>query len=146
MEPLTSNTIILSGVGILISLYFSFHSKKLAHEKMMKDLFDEFNRRYSELNNYLSEIEATYPTTEKLNASENAMRLKQALQDYFNLCAEEFYWYYHKGRIDKIVWNSWHKGMLYWYGVPAIREMWETKVGESGKESYYITDDHEFFK
>jgi hypothetical protein len=113
---------------------------------MMKDLFDEFNRRYSELNNYLSEIEAMYPTTEKLNASENAMKLKQAVQDYFNLCAEEFYWYYHKGRIDEIVWNSWHKGMLYWYGVPGIREMWETKVGESGKQSYYIIDDHEFFK
>ena len=145
MDSSVLSTIILGFVGIGITLYYSLHSKKLAHDQMMKELFDEFNKRYSVLNNSLVEIETKYSTTEKLNSATNSFSLKQAVQDYFNLCAEEFYWYHHKGRIDKIVWDSWQSGMIYWYNVPSIKDLWEREIQLNGKESYYIVDKTEFF-
>lgn len=145
MEPSLLSTIILGAVGIIITLWYSIHSKNLAHDQMMKELFADFNRRYSQLNNSLAEIESKYPTIEKLNTAVNSFALKQAVQDYFNLCSEEFYWYYHKSRIDKIIWDSWQSGMIYWYNVPAIKDMWENEISLNGKVSYYITGKTEFF-
>lgn len=137
--------VIIAVGGGLITARYSRHSKEIADDQMLKELFTEFNRRYAVLNNTLYAIEAKYSTLEKLNAAPDSFAIKQAVQDYFNLCAEEFFWYYHKKRIDKKIWDSWQSGMLYWYSVPAIRELWEAEVKESGKASYYITDEKEFF-
>lgn len=137
--------LMLGGIGILITLYYSWHTKKIADEQMMKQLFTEFNQRYNLLNNSLIEIERDYPSIELLNASSRAKVLKQNVIDYFSLCAEEFYWYYHKRRIDKLIWNSWHTGMNYWYkNVPTIKSLWEIEIKSNGRKSYYITDE-EFF-
>jgi len=126
MEPTLLSTIILGVLGIAITVYYSWHSNRLAHDKMMKELFADFNNRYDKINNFLVEIETRVPTFEQLDAFENSLLLKQAVYDYFNLCSEEFYWY-HKKRIDEIIWNSWQSGMIYWYNVTAIREMWKMK-------------------
>lgn len=141
----TTSSIILGSVGLVITVFIAWRSAKLSHDQMLKELFTEFNERYAVLNNTLYTIEEKYSTLEKLNAAPDAFALKQAVQDYFNLCSEEFFWYYHKKRIDKKIWDSWQSGMLYWYSVPAIRELWEAEVKESGKASYYITDEKEFF-
>lgn len=141
----TTSSIILGSVGLVITAFIAWRSAKLSHDQMLKELFKEFNERYAVLNNTLYSIEAKYSTLEKLNAAPDSFALKQAVQDYFNLCAEEFFWYYHKKRIDKKIWDSWQSGMLYWYGIPAIRDMWEAEVKESGKASYYITNEKEFF-
>jgi hypothetical protein len=145
MEASLVSSIILGSVGLLVTVIYSRHSTKLAHDQMMKELFADFNKRYNLLNNSLHEIETKYDTTEKLDKAPNSFALKQSVQDYFNLCAEEFYWYRHKRRIDKIIWDSWQSGMLYWYHVPAIKDMWQSEIAESGKASYYITDGREFF-
>jgi hypothetical protein len=142
----TISSIILGSVGLVITIFVAWRSAKLSHDQMLKELFTEFNERYSLLNNSLYTIETKYPTLEKLNAVPDSLTLKQAVQDYFNLCSEEFFWYYHKKRIDKKIWNSWQSGMLHWCSVPAIRDMWEAEVMEAGKASYYITDEEEFFK
>jgi hypothetical protein len=141
----TTSSIILGSVGLLITIIIAWQSAKLSHDQMLKELFTEFNERYAVLNNSLYAIEAKYSTIELLNGAPDATTLKQAVQDYFNLCSEEFFWYYHKKRIDKKIWDSWQNGMLYWYSVPAIRDMWAAEVKESGKASYYITDKTEFF-
>ena len=147
MDQTLLSTIILGIIGIAITLYYSRHSKKLAHEQMLKQLFTEFNDRYDNLNNYLVEIEKNYPTLELLEKAKNSAELKQKVIDYFSLCAEEFFWYHHKGRIDGIIWKSWNAGMNYWYNdVPAIKDLWELEIKANGKASYYITDGHEFFK
>lgn len=147
MEPSLISTIILSAVGFAITVYYSIHAKSVANDQMMKQLFTEFNKRYDKLNNALHEIEKSYSTLSQLEAAPNADELKQKVIDYFSLCAEEFYWYHHKKRIDPIVWKSWKHGMNYWYGkVPAIKEMWEKEIVANGKSSYYITGSDEFFE
>ncbi len=146
MDSTLLSTLVLGGVGSIVTYYYSRQSKQLAHDQMMKELFADFNTRYSKLNNALFEIEEKYKSTDQLNRAPNATFLKQTVLDYFNLCAEEFYWYYHKGRIDKIIWNSWHSGMIYWHdNVEAIRDMWKAEVEANGKSSYYIIDEKEFF-
>lgn len=147
-------TIILGSVGILVTLYYSWQSKKLAHEQMQKQLFTEFNQRYNVLNDYLIEIELHYPTLELLKKTNNCTveqqkvdMLKRKVIDYFSLCAEEFYWFHHKKRIEPLIWNSWQSGMNYWYkNVPSIKGLWEAELRLNSKESYYITNEVEFFK
>jgi hypothetical protein len=139
-------TIILGAVGIGITAYYSRQNKKIADEQMLKQLFTEFNLRYDALNNYLFKIEQEFPTIDLLDQAENSSELKQKVIDYFSLCAEEFYWYHHKKRIDILIWKSWQSGMNYWYNeVPAIKALWEEEVKSNGKESYYITNHVEFF-
>lgn len=139
-------TIILGIVGIVITAYYSWHTKKIADEQMLKQLFTEFNQRYDVLNNYLFQIAQEYPTLDLLDKAENSKLMKQRVIDYFSLCAEEFYWYHHKKRVDSLIWKSWHSGMNYWYNeVPAIKALWEKEVKSNGKESYYINNNVEFF-
>ena len=45
-------TVILGATGFGISMYYSNRTQKIANEKMMKELFTEFNQRYNELNNF----------------------------------------------------------------------------------------------
>jgi hypothetical protein len=146
MDSTLIATLILGTIGISVTAYYSWHTKSIAHEQMLKQLFTEFNQRYNGLNDYLCEIERNYPTLELLNKAENAEFLKRKVVDYFSLCAEEFYWYYHKKRIEPLIWESWKAGMNYWYQkVPVIRELWEFEVRNNGKKSYYITNQVEFF-
>lgn len=145
MDSTLIATIVLGTIGIGITVYYSRHTKKLAHDQMLKELFTEFNNEYGKLHKKLVEVEGKYHTPEELNRAPNGEELKHNIKLYFILCSEEFFWYYHKKRIDKEIWDSWQSGMLYWYSIPAIRELWEIEIKESGKASYYITDDKEFF-
>jgi hypothetical protein len=145
MDSTLIATFVLGTVGIGITAYYSRHTKRLAHDEMLKELFTEFNNEYGKLHKKLAEVEEKHSTTEKLNTAPNAEELRHTIKLYFILCSEEFFWHYHKKRIDKKIWDSWQSGMLYWYSIPAIRDMWEAEVNESGKASYYITDEKEFF-
>lgn len=139
-------TMILGFVGILITFYYSRHSKKIADEKMLKELFKEFNTRYDALNGYLLEIENKYPTIDKFREAANHDELEQKVIDYFNLCAEEYFWYYHKNRIDKLIWGPWNSGMNYWYKkVSTIHELWKKEVDTKGRSTYYLTNKNGFF-
>jgi hypothetical protein len=139
-------SIILGLLGVSITIYYSRHTKKIADEQMQKQLFTEFNLRYDVLNNYLSLIEQEFPTIELLEKAQNSKELKQKVIDYFSLCAEEFYWYHHKNRIDSLIWKSWQSGMNYWYNeVPSIKALWEEELKSNGKVSYYINSNVEFF-
>lgn len=145
-------TLILGFIGFRLTMYYSQHTKKIEDEKMMKELFTEFNKRYDEINDYLVEIECKFPSFDELEKAQSDIHenygdfLKQKVIDYFSLCAEEFYWFHYKERIDPIIWESWHSGMNYWYNeVPAIKRLWEIEIEANGKESYYITDETEFF-
>jgi hypothetical protein len=146
-------TLILGIIGICITRYYSKHTQAIANETMMKQLFTEFNKRYDELNNYLAEIEQKYKEIDDLkNATKDGHDnygafLQQKVIDYFSLCAEEFYWYEHKKRIDPLIWKSWNAGMNYWYNeVETIKELWKKEIEANGKESYYIKGEIEFFK
>jgi len=143
----TISTLVIGSVGLALTYFYSRHTKRLSHEQLLKQLFTEFNNRYDKLNDHLIVIKQNYSSIELLNEAENSDFLKQKVIDYFSLCAEEFFWYHHKKRIDAVIWNSWQNGMNYWYNVPSIKALWEEEVKTNGKGSYYISKDNVgFFK
>ena len=139
--------IVLGLIGYCLTAYFAKSSKQIAKDNMMKELFKDFNARYDKINNNLVRLDKAKPTLEVLKKDEKFDDYNQTIIDFFNLCAEEFYWYHHKHRVDTIVWNSWNKGMNYWFNnIPAIQELWDIEIKNGGKISYYIIDQNEFFK
>jgi hypothetical protein len=71
------------------------------------------------------------------------MEYKNAVIDYFNLCAEEYFWF-KKGRIDEKIWKSWQAGMKAWYKHDSIKRLWKEETA-NGKMSYYLEKEEEFF-
>ena len=139
----TGATISIGIIVSLISYRYNKHSEKMEHDRMMKDFFKEFNARYDKINHSLHKIEKECKTLKDL---EKHPKLEYKLNDYFNLCAEEYFWY-KKGRIDENIWYAWSDGMNDWYkDVEIIRDAWEAEIKKRGCKSYYIKDKNDFFK
>ena len=134
-------------IGIGITWYFSRLNRKRESDKMLKDLFEEFNERYDLLNNKIYDIVKTSKDNKEVSElSELTADQKKTLIDYFNLCAEEYFWFKRK-RIDDKIWKSWKAGMDYWYSYDIISQMWHEEVKtRNGKLSYYIDNGDEFFE
>jgi len=139
--------VIVAVVAICLTYRHHKHSKKIANDRMMKELFGEFNKRYDVLNGYLEKI-TNHESMEYL-MNDNPLEyhfLRNKLNDYFNLCAEEYYWY-KNGRIDEDLWKSWEVGMNAWYDNYAIiREAWKEEYESFGYQSFYLKKDEQFFK
>src|SRR5690606_4699843 len=137
--------IVLSSVLIgAISIYITNkHYKKtqeLQDHKWEKELFTEFNQRYDLLNGTLMEVEKL----QKAGTSLSDVHRK-AINDFFNLCSEEYFWY-KRGRINKDIWISWHSGMNYWYNkVHIVQKMWEDEIREDSWKAYYLKKGESFF-
>ncbi len=138
---------ILGGIGVVITLIYSAANKKLNHQKMEKELFKEFNERYDTLNEDLRCI-TSETKFEDLNLlvskTAEGKTLDLVLIDYFNLCAEEYYWKKRK-RIGTEIWNAWHEGMMYYYRFPVVKALWE-RERSLGWRSYYLEKNEDFFK
>eukprot|EP01029_Cantina_marsupialis_P030837 TRINITY_DN8516_c0_g2_i1.p1 TRINITY_DN8516_c0_g2~~TRINITY_DN8516_c0_g2_i1.p1 ORF type:complete len:149 (-),score=21.63 TRINITY_DN8516_c0_g2_i1:42-488(-) len=137
-------SLIIGFFGLSATIWFSRATKKRESDKMMKELFTEFNTRYDKLNNYLAQI----VDSDKPVESVDQINERAVVIDFFNLCAEEYFWH-KRGRIDKKMWQSWQAGMNYWYNHtnPIIRDLWIEECNcENGKASYYIVNGDEFFK
>ena len=131
---------ILGSVGLLITLIYYYQSSKLSNDRMRKELFTEFNIRYFKIKDSLVDISKC----QTIDELEKDSKLKNNLIDYFNLCAEEYFWY-KKGRIDSLIWKAWSAGMNDWYKYPVIQAAWEKEIEEFDCRSYYIKDMNEFF-
>ena|SRR5690606_20556917 len=130
MDPLVLSSIILGGAGVIITGIFSWLRHKIEHDRMMKELFTEFNSRYDKLNAKLYKIKKKEDESDQEHIYEiiKDSKLEDAIIDFLNLCAEEYYWS-KKNRIDKNIWKSWHSGMNYWYNsVATIRYVWDEKL------------------
>lgn len=140
------STVVIGGVGLAITIIYNKHTRQIAQDQIFKELFTSFNARYDNLNNVLYEILEKCPQYIDYTSLplDQLLKYKRAMNDYFILCAEEFFWY-KKGRIDEKVWRSWQIGMHKWYEVHTIREEWLYEVEKNGKASFYITDEDEFF-
>jgi hypothetical protein len=137
------STTFIGLIALFVSFYFARTNKKREDDIFQKDLFKEFNRRYDSLNGHLYSIIAKY---DSLESKEMRADDKNVLYDFFNLCAEEYYWY-KKGRIDKKLWDSWNAGMNYWYSFPVFQQLWEKEISsKNGRVSYYLENGDEFFK
>jgi hypothetical protein len=135
---------VISFTALLATWYYSRASKNRENDKMMKELFIEFNARYDKLNNKLENF-VNNINQENSELGEQ-IGTKADVIDYFNLCAEQYFWH-KKKRIDKKIWASWNAGMNYWYNFDSIKELWEKEISnKNGKLSYYIQNGDEFFK
>lgn len=105
---------ILAILGSSFSFIYFIQQQQLEEARLMKDLIVDFNRRYDELNECLNVIV-------KLDSIDSSHEKK--LDDYFNLCSEE-YLFYKRGFVYPEVWDSWVKGMEFFWNNKFIREKW----------------------
>lgn len=76
-----------------ILFYLNYRARSMHN---VFQILTEFNKRYSEIKQSASEY--------------NNKKTGAFIQDYINLCAEEYY-YYIQGQIPTQVWSAWHAGM-----------------------------------
>ncbi len=120
----------LAIVGGLLSFIYFIQKQQLEEAKLIKELVVDFNKRYNDLNEKLNEIIQQENLTKAIEEIEGA---SDTLNDYFNLCGEE-YLFYQKGFIYPEVWKSWVRGMKIYYNDARIRTLWSDELSN---ESYY---------
>ena len=106
-------------------MLFLVQKQRLDELKLFRELFTYFNDVYDELNDHLERI----ATDGQIDVSEN----RQRVVDYFNLCAEEFWWY-REGYIPDSVWGFWCRGMMYYFDRAEFQKLWND---EKRINSYY---------
>ena len=111
--------------GIALTTIYFVQKQKLEEIRLFKDLFTEFNERYDDLNGKIADIRSKKIT--------DLAETNKILDDYFNLCAEE-YLFYREGRILNLVWGAWCRGMKEHLSDSVINEYWEKAQREN---SYY---------
>jgi hypothetical protein len=115
-------------LGGLVSFFYFIQKHQLEELKNFKELFTYFNEKYDALNEILNGI-VTGDVNKTLTVAEEG-----ALNDYFNLCSEE-YLYYIKGFIYPEVWMAWCNGMWYFLQNKRIGDYWAEE--EKNAASYY---------
>lgn len=124
----------------IVGIYYTSQQNKLNKDNTEKELFKDFNTRYSNLNDKLYKLKV-----KDMKSITDDPLLYDIAMEFFNLCAEEYYWK-KKKRISDEIWKSWHRGMNSWLQQsPVLCELWECEMIFSGPESYYIKDKYEFF-
>jgi hypothetical protein len=117
-EAITPNLVSLFAAGLGV-VYF-VQKQKLEETQLFQRLFIDFNTRYEKLNDRLQKIlgDATL--------DQSSVFFRNTLDDYFNLCAEE-YLFYSQGRILPVVWRSWCMGMLQYLKDTRISQYWNSQ-------------------
>jgi hypothetical protein len=114
------SSLLFSLIGAVLALAYFSSQQSLAEKRYARDLFHDFNKRYKSINNDLSDIISTHP-------KELTKDHKKSLDDYFNLCAEEWLMYA-EGAINPRVWTSWLMGMRFYYQDERIKEYWDSEL------------------
>ena len=120
----------LAASGGGISFFYFFQKQKLDEIRLMKELITDFNSRYDNLNEKLNDILKRGYEDPSMELDQNDLA---TLNDYFNLCAEE-YLFKELGYINPRVWKAWYRGMGIYFKDRRIRELWEQ---EEKTDSYY---------
>jgi hypothetical protein len=112
-------------VGVALTVIYFVQKQKLEEFQLFEKLFTQFNRRYDELNDKLENVRAC--------RTKSDVETCNTLNDYFNLCAEE-YLFYSEGRIHPSAWRAWCRGMKCHLESKHVRPHWDREI-KSG--SYY---------
>ncbi len=104
-----------------VSFIFAVQKQSLDDLKLFLDLFEKYNRKYDRLNDALNAMASGEPLKDN------------KLNDYFNLCGEQ-YLLYREGHIHPEVWQTWRKGMGYFFLCRRIRKEWKKEFAQN---SYY---------
>jgi len=86
--------LLATSTGIALTTIYFVQKQKLEEIRLFKDLFTEFNERYDCLNGKIADIKSKKIT--------DLAETNKILDDYFNLCAEE-YLFYREDRILNLV-------------------------------------------
>lgn len=146
MEIISSLIIGLFAMGI--TCYYSSHAKKISQDEIFYALYSKFNERYDKINGEIQKLYNQNLVTElKLLDLKNNEVQYRAVIDFFNICAEEYYWKNEKNRIDPKVWFAWEFGMNFWYlNIKAVRELWQEEIAGDRYKSYYLQEGDNLFK
>lgn len=146
--------VILAVVAAILAKRHNNLTSDLSNDTLQKQLFTELNGRYDKLNDLLKFVlEFDDDEVMHYNESENDENIgaykksfiKFKINDYFNLCAEEYYWF-SKNRIDNRIWNAWQKGMNDIYnGSSIIQEQWKDEIKNDGWKSFYLDKPNRLF-
>jgi hypothetical protein len=123
-EPVATAISLLAAIGGTAGFLYGKHARDV---ELFRQLFREFNDRYSKLNDGLNEI------YNRQGSHSLSIADKGVLAAYFNLCAEE-YMYNDAGYIYAPVWDAWLNGMRYFDQDPEIHDFWERELQQG---SYY---------
>lgn len=116
-------------IGVILSSIYFVQKQRLEELRLFQALFREFNERYDRMNECLNALCDPNAAWTSGPGPE-----RDLLNDYFNLCGEEFL-YYSAGYIPPEVWRAWYKGMeSFRKRNERIRELWDEEL-ES--DSYY---------
>jgi len=110
----------------IATIYFGLIKYWVDEDLIFKSLFESFNKRFDELNKDLNAIVNGQKPVDKTE--------QEIVQDYLNLCSEEYYWF-KKGRIPKIVWQSWLNGIGYYLSSDIIKSYFKEQL--EWDKSYY---------
>lgn len=137
-------------VAGLITLLFAFMRQKHNDMSVFFQLFEKYNQRYDELNDFLNLVnektkdkptntgspfeglDGKYPAGLRKRL-QNESTVKSGLEDYLNLCAEE-YLAYSNGYIPPKIMEYWYKGMEVFFKNPHMRKYFKHELGN---DSYY---------
>lgn len=139
--------IILAVVASWLAYRHNKLTRELSNDNLQKQLFTEFNGRYDKLNDLLEFVKnfEEDDVNRFLQSAENEMfgefsklDIKFKINDYLNLCSEEYYWY-SKKRVDERIWSSWKKGMNDIYNSSSIiQDQWQEEIKNEGWKSFYL--------
>lgn len=126
-SPRVEWQLVLGIVGSALSGIYFVQKQRLEEMHLFKEIFTECNKRYDGLNERLNAIAAA-PEDAALSQDE-----LDTLNDYFNLCAEEFL-FFQTGYLLPPVWRAWRNGIMSFMASKRIRQHWER---ERMTGSYY---------
>lgn len=132
------------GVAVVV---ITLQQYSIAKDEIETKLFLEFNKRYSLINQSLKKCHnKRLSDLTILSSTDSDKDLFNVVEDYVNICCEEFYCYKVKGQISYQVWKYWNEGILeQCRQAPCIKEFWENEYNQSN--SFYIIDgEHPFIK
>jgi len=128
-------TQLIATLAAIATFYISLNKHWLDSDAIFRSLFDAFNERFNKLNDNLNIIRENALAGRSVPSELNDNKTpNQVVQDYLNLCAEEYFWY-QKGRIEKKIWESWKEGIRYYLEVPMIYDYFKGQEAED--KAYY---------
>lgn len=131
-----NENVLIAICGGLVSLYFGISKVNLENDQLFKELFEKFNSRYDErLNNLINEL--SNDSTKELDKDE-----RNLIIDYFNLCAEEYFWY-KRNRLYSDVWIAWKSAILVNLEIRQIKAVYlkETETKEKRTSFYGLCEE-----
>ncbi len=120
-------TLFIGLVALIVTWIYAAKSKRISEDEIFYNLYSNFNERYDKINDDLQILQAKKEKIKTVETLKSSPYYKTVI-DFFNICAEEYYWR-GRGRIKDEVWDAWNFGMNYWYReILVIRLAWTSEI------------------